>query len=670
MKSEREMRTRQPRPAAPEERRRDATPPPLVDEEGARELEAAWAGLPGFRGWLMATHHRSVAKRYIVTTFVFFLLGGIAALLMRWQLAAPEKHFLNPDTYNQLFTTHGSNMMFLFAVPVMEAMALYLIPLMIGTRNVAFPRLNAYGYWVFLTGGLLLWTSLFFNSAPDVGWFAYPPLSSTFDPGRRADIWAQLVTFTEIAALVAAVEVIVTVAKLRAPGMTLARMPLFVWSMLVTAFMIIFAMPAVMLASNNFLAADRAISTQFLNPAEGGDVLLWQHMFWFFGHPEVYIMFIPGLGMVSMIVATFSRRQVFGYPVMVVSLIVTGFVGFGLWVHHMFATGLPQIGESFFTAASLMIAIPSGVQIFCWLATLWSGRPVWKTPLLWIAGFIFVFVLGGLTGVILASVPLDLQVHDSFFVVAHFHYVIIGGVVFPLMGGVHYWFPKITGRMLSETLGKVGFWLFFIFFNVTFFPMHFLGIMGMPRRVYTYLPETGWGPLNLLSTIGAIGLAVSLVVFLVNVILSWRSGEPAGDDPWGGDSLEWATSSPPAPYNFLHIPVATARAPLWHWRAQGDQRPVVTGMSTDRREVLCTSALDAIPDHRYIMPGPTIWPLVLGIATGITWIGAIFRPTIMVPLGFVLNGLALLGWFWSSKGKASHMPGGLWGQAKRKGLEE
>ncbi|HEX9109242.1 MAG TPA: cbb3-type cytochrome c oxidase subunit I, partial [Longimicrobiales bacterium] len=296
---------------------------PLVDERGRAQLELAWAGRPGFWGWLTSTHHRSVSKRYIVTCFVFFALGGVAALLMRIQLATPENRFINPDLYNQLFTTHGSNMMFLFAVPVMEAMGLYLIPLMIGTRNVAFPRLNAYGYWAFVTGGILLWTSLFFNSAPDVGWFAYAPLSTTYDPGKRADIWAQLVTFTEIAALVAAVEVIVTVGKLRAPGMTLARMPLFVWSMLVTAFMIIFAMPAVMLASNNFLGADRAVSTQFLNPAEGGDVLLWQHMFWFFGHPEVYIMFIPGLGMVSMIVSTFSRRQVFGYPAMVVSLIAT-----------------------------------------------------------------------------------------------------------------------------------------------------------------------------------------------------------------------------------------------------------------------------------------------------------------------------------------------------------
>ncbi len=644
---------------------RPSAPPPLVDERGRADLALVWSGLPGFLGWLTSTNHKSVAKRYIVTTMVFFLMGGILALLMRTQLARPENHFLNPDLYNQIFTTHGSNMMFLFAVPVMEAFALYLLPLMIGTRNVALPRLNAYGYWVFLGGGLLLWVALFFNSAPDVGWFAYPPLSSSYGIGKRPDIWAQLVTFTEIAALVAAVEVVVTVVKLRAPGMSLARMPLFVWAMLVTAFMIIFAMPAVMLASNNFLAADRAVSTQFLNPAEGGDVLLWQHMFWFFGHPEVYIMFIPGLGMVSMIVSTFARRQIFGYPAMVVSLIATGFIGFGLWVHHMFATGLPQIGESFFTAASLMIAIPSGVQIFCWIATLWSGRPVWKTPLLWIAGFFFVFVLGGLSGVVIASVPLDWQLHDTFFIVAHFHYVIIGGVVFPLFAGIYYWFPKITGRMLSERLGKVNFWTFLVGFNVTFFPMHFLGIMGMPRRVYTYLPETGWGPLNLLATLGAFLLAVSVILFLVNVAISWRGGEPAGDDPWGGESLEWATSSPPPPYNFLHIPVATARAPLWHWQARGGERPVVTGLRTDRREVLVTSTLDAIPDHRYNIPGPTIWPFVLGVATGITWIGVIFNVKALL-LGFVLNGLALLGWFWSSKGKRSSFVGGLWGPVEEK----
>jgi cytochrome c oxidase subunit I+III len=611
-------------------------------EEERSRLEKSWAFSSGFVGWFKEVSHTAIGRRYIITAMIMFLLGGIEALLMRIQLSRPENGFLDPDLYNEIFTTHGSTMMFLFAVPVFQGLAIYLVPLMLGTRNTAFPRLNALSYWLFVIGALLLYTGLILNTGPDAGWFAYVPLSGPeYSPGKRVDVWAQMITFSELSSLAASVNIIATVFKHRAPGMSLNRIPLFVWAMLVTAVMVVFAMPAVMLAST-LLAMDRLVDTHFFNIAEGGDPLLFQHLFWFFGHPEVYIIFIPALGIVSAITATFSRRQVFGYLAMVLSLVATGFIGFGLWVHHMFATGLPQLGQSFFTAASMMIAIPSGTQIFCWIATLWSGRLRLKTPLYFIFGFVVIFVLGGLTGIMLASVPLDLQVHDTFFVVAHLHYVLIGGAIFPLFGGLHYWFPKMTGRMLSERLGKLSFWLLFLGFNLTFFPMHQLGLEGMPRRVYTYLPETGWGDLNLLATAGGVVLGLGVATFLVNAAWSLRSGEIAGADPWGGETLEWAIPSPPPPYNFLHLPTVSGRSPLWE---RWDEQPVVTGVGSHRREVLVTATLDAEPDHRDILPGPTIWPLILALGIGVTFIVAIFTPW-GVPIGAVPCAIALVAWFW------------------------
>ncbi|MFL5502294.1 MAG: cbb3-type cytochrome c oxidase subunit I, partial [Gemmatimonadaceae bacterium] len=475
---------------------------PEEDEIRAR-LSSSWNEGSGLWAWLTSTNHKSIAKRYIVTAVIFFILGGLEAGMMRAQLSRPENRFIGPDLYNQIFTMHGSTMMFLFAVPVMEAIGLYMVPLMIGTRNVAFPRLNALGYWMYLFGGILLYVAFFYNTGPDAGWFAYVPLSGPqYSPGKRIDVWAQMITFTEIAALIGAVEIVTTIFKQRAPGMSLNRMPLFVWAQLITAFMIIFALPAIVVSSS-MLAADRLIDTHFFNPAEGGDALLWQHLFWFFGHPEVYIIFIPALGMMSSMIEAFTRRPIFGYPAMVLSLITTAFLGFGLWVHHMFATPLPALGQSFFTAASTAIALPSGVQIFCWIATIWSGRPRYTTSFLFVLGFFVLFIIGGMTGVMVASIPFDLQAHDTYFVVSHFHYVLLGGAVCPLFGAFYFWFPKVTGRMLSERLGKWNFWLFFIGMNVTFFPMHILGLLGMPRRIYTYLPEMGWGGLNLLVSCGA-----------------------------------------------------------------------------------------------------------------------------------------------------------------------
>jgi cytochrome c oxidase subunit 1 len=622
-------------------------PPVAEDLEQVREeLERTWAQPPGLWHWLRSVDHKSIGKRYIVTAFVFFVLAGLEAAVMRAQLSRPENTVLGPDAYNQFFTMHGVTMMFLFAVPIMEAMGLYLVPLMIGARNVAFPRLNAYGYWVYLSGGVFLYVMFFLNTGPDVGWFGYPPFSGPeFSPGKRADVYAQAITFTEIAALVGAVELIVTIFKNRAPGMTLSRMPLFVWAMLVQSFMVLFAMPWVATATQ-FLAMDRLVATHFFNPAEGGDALLWQHLFWFFGHPEVYIIFVPALGFVSAIVATFTRRPVFGYPAMVLSLLATAFLGFGLWVHHMFTTGVPQLGQSFFTAASMMIAIPSGIQIFCWIATIWSGRPRFSVPFLFVLGFIVLFIIGGFTGVMVASVPFDQQVHDTFFVVAHFHYVLIGGAVFPLFGAFYYWFPKITGRMLSERLGRWNFGLFFIGVNLTFFPMHQLGLEGMPRRVYTYLAETGWGDLNLLASCGAALIAVSAVLFVINVVSSLSNGDIAGDDPWGGESLEWAASSPPRPYNFAHIPVVEGRSPLWE---EPGALPVVTGLRTDVRDTLVTTLLDAEPDSKHRHPTPTIWPLLAALATTILFVTLIFTPWGAV-IGTPLLLLALLGWTWPRGG--------------------
>jgi len=615
------------------------------EEKKIQELEDTWINPPGFIGWLRIVNQTNIGIRYINTSLIFFFMAGILGVIMRAQLSSPGNEIVGPEMFNQIFTVHGTAMMFLFAIPMVEGLGAYIVPLMIGTRDLSFPRLSSFSYFVFLIGGITLFGSLFLKVAPNAGWFDYVPLAlKEWSPGKNIDVYATVITFIEISALAAAVELIVTILKQRAPGMSMARMPVFVWSILVMAFMIVFAMPGVVVGSV-MLALDRLVGTVFFDTSVGGDSLLWQHLFWWFGHPEVYIAFLPAAGVVSTIIPVFCRRALYGHTAVVLSMVAIGIISFGLWVHHMFTTGIPDQANAFFSVASAMIAIPSGIQIYCWIATLWTGKPKFSTALLWCMGFVIVFVMGGLTGVMVASVPFDKQTHDTYFVVAHFHYVLIGGVVFPLFGGVYYWWPKFTGKLLSESLGKWNFWLVLIGFNIAFFPMHLLGFMGMPRRVYTYLEEMQWGPLNLLSSIGSYILAIGFLLFIVNVVWTYLKGERSGNNPWGAPTLEWAIESPPRNYKFVEIPQVNSMNPLWD---EETLLPATTGMRTDRREVLITEILTGKIQAVEILPTNTIWPLVLAVATGVAFIGSIFSPWWFV-IAFFLVFLAITGWFWPSK---------------------
>ena len=525
-------------------------------------FNAVWGNPTGWRA-LTVVNHTTVGLRFMVTGALFFLFGGLLAMLLRTQLALPGRDFMRPDLYNQVFTMHGTVMMFLFAVPMMEGLAVYLIPKMIGARDLVFPRLSALGYFCYLFGGLILVASLFLDIAPKAGWFMYTPLSSAaHTPGPNSDFWLLGITFVEISAVSAGVELVVSILRTRTRGMTLDRMPLYAWYILVMAMMIVVGFPPLILGSI-LLELERAAGLPFFEVARGGDPLLWQHLFWLFGHPEVYIIFLPAAGIVSTLLPVFAQRPIVGYRWVVLGVLSTGFISFGLWVHHMFTVGIPQLAQAFFSAASMLVAIPTGVQIFAWLATLWLGRPVYHVPMLWLVGFLVIFVAGGLTGVMLALVPFDWQVHDTHFVVAHMHYVLVGGMFFPLMAGLYYWLPHFSGRMPSVRLGRWGFWLVFVGFNLTFLVMHWTGLLGMPRRIYTYPTGLGWDWPNLISSIGSFVMAIGIATVLLDIVLHFRFGLPAKENPWHADTLEWATNLPPTSYNFASLPEVRGRHPLW-----------------------------------------------------------------------------------------------------------
>jgi cytochrome c oxidase subunit I+III len=624
-------------------------------EERDPELHAAlaetWYSPTGFPAWCSEVNNRPLGVRFMVTSFAFFLIGGILTLLMRIQLMVPNNTFLSPQTFNQLFTMHGSTMMYLFAVPFLEGLALYMLPQMIGSRDVAYPRLTALGYWCYLFGGLVFYASFLVGEVPDAGWFAYTPLSGRAYSGLGLDFWALGLALVEIAGIVAGLEILVTVLKFRCPGMSLGRMPPFVWSMLVVGVMSLFAFTTLLVATL-LLELDRAAGTQFFNPHRGGSSLLWQHLFWFFGHPEVYIIFLPATGIVSAIVTTFSRRLL-GYVLIVMGMIVMGFVSFGLWVHHMYATGLPELSMHFFAAASLMVAIASGVQIFAWIATLWGRRPPLNTPILFTIGFVVIFVLGGMTGVMVAVVPFDWQVHDTYFIVAHLHYVLIGGVVFPIMAGLYYWLPKITGRMLNPKLGYWGFGLTFIGFNLTFFIMHVMGLFGMPRRVYTYPAELGLEIHNQLATVGAFMLAAGFLVFLWDFYRSLHHGEPAGRDPWGGDTLEWTTESPPPTYGFYGAPIVRSRHPLWYAQSVpgGEEfaeraAEEVRGGPIPFRATLATDVITGKPLSIQYLPGPSYVSLYVAAGFVVALVAILMKLYLVAVAGAVVAVGGLIYWLY------------------------
>ncbi|MGE0733088.1 MAG: cytochrome c oxidase subunit I [Acidimicrobiia bacterium] len=613
-------------------------------------LDDAWSSPPGLLGFLSAVNHKQIGLRFVWTAVAFLFVGGIEALLVRVQLARAENDVLSPETYNQLFTMHGTTMMFLFAVPILEGLAMYLTPLQIGTRDMPFPRLNAFGYWCYLFGGVLLNWSLVSGSVPDGGWFAYTPLSGPeFSPSRALDFWLIGITLVEIAGILGAVELIVLLLKQRAPGMNLARIPLFCWSVLVMATMMLIAFPVVLTASL-LLELERKVGAPFYDAAAGGNPLLWQHLFWIFGHPEVYIMLTPATGIVSAVVAAHTGRRIVAYPLVVAALISVGIASFGLWVHHMFTVGLPQVVLGLFAVASFAIAIPSGVQIFAWIATIWEGVPRWRTPMWFVMGFIVTFVLGGFTGVMVASPPFDGQAHDSYFVVAHFHYVLIGGVVFPIFAGLHHWFPTFTGRLPNERVGRASCGLQLVGFHITFFPQHLLGLQGMARRVYTYAEDLGWDALNLVSTAGSFVFGAGVTLFIGNLAWARRRGPRSPRDPWTADTLEWSTTAPPPSYNFVDQPVVSGRSPQWDRQAPAFDAQTLEALAAlahphrGRREVVRTSVFDARPEAIFSLPGPSVLPLCAALALSVALTGVLVDWWPLAIGGAAGFGWALVAW--------------------------
>jgi cytochrome c oxidase subunit 1/cytochrome c oxidase subunit I+III len=627
---------------------------PLVETAGyhsptASKLERLWETKPGLIGALSTVDHKELGKRYIITAFVFLLLGGIEALVMRLQLAQPDEHLLTPEQYNQIFSMHGITMIFLYAQPVLSGFSIYLFPLILGTRDLAFPRLNAFSYWAYLAAGLFLYASFLVGSAPNDGWFNYPPYAlKQYNPGPNMDFYSLGMILLGISTAAGAINFLITTLRTRAPGMSINRLPILTWGTTTSAVGILFSVPAVSLAFF-MLWLDRQFGTHFFDPGSRGQPLLWQHLFWMFAHPWVYIIVLPAMGIVSDALPIFCRRPLVGYTVVVLGTVATMVMGFGVWLHHMFATGLPFLALSFFSGASFVITIPSAVAVFAWIATIWTGKPVITTAFLFFAGFISMFVIGGVSGVMTAAVPADLQLTDTYFVVAHIHYVLIGINLFPVIAGLYVWFPKMTGRMLDERLGRWNFWTILIGFNLAFLPMHWTGLTGMPRRIYTYQDGMGWNTVNLVTTIGSFVLAIGILLLLINIAVSRKRGAIAGPNPWDGPTLEWTTPSPPPAYNFAVLPSVASRHPLWEDRLEEGMghSSIDRGLTLDNgKEILAVSALDGEPVAILKMPEDSISPLVVTIALTAVFAGLLLHWWWFAGVCGVLMLVALAVWLW------------------------
>ncbi len=609
------------------------------------QLTALWETPKSAWGWFATVDHKELGLRYLATAFLFLLIGGIEALLMRIQLARADQAVLSPEVYDQIFTMHGVTMIFWYASPILSGFAVYLVPLMIGARDMAFPRLNAFSYWSFLLSGIFLYVGPLIGQAPHAGWFAYMPYTGTnYSPSYGMDFYALSLIFLTISTTAGAVNFIITILRLRAPGMTISRMPLFLYSTGTISFVILFSLPA-LTAACVFLELDRRWGTHFFQVAGAGDPVLWQQLFWFFGHPWVYIIFLPATGMISLIIPVFSRRPIVGYPYIAIATILTGLVGFSVWLHHMFTVGMSDMAMSFFSAGSMMISIFTIVQVFAWVATVWKGRPVLTTSMYFALGSIALLVIGGLSGVFTGIIPVDWQVHNTYYVVAHIHYVLIGSNLFPVFAGFYYWLPKMIGRKLDETLGKWSFWVMFIGFNLGFFPMHILGMIGMPRRIYTYASGLGLQSMNMLVTIGAFILGIGILMSIINLVVSMRFGQVAGKNPWNADGLEWETDSPPKPYGTVHIPTVVSRHPLW------DDHDEEADPDNDRildqgRLTLTTTWLDAKPYAISTIPKETLAPLIFSITMFVFFAAFVFQFVWLGLASFIATFAVGCYWMW------------------------
>jgi cytochrome c oxidase subunit I len=604
----------------------------------------------GLWSWLTTVDHKRIGILYGVSSFILFLGGGIDALLIRLQLGKPENLLVNPDTYNGLVTMHATTMIFMALMPLTVGFFNYIVPLQIGARDVAFPRLNAFSYWTFLIGALTMTSSYLLRAAPNIGWYGYSPLTSkAFSPELNTDFWVVGLQILGVATIAGALNFFVTIINMRAPGMSLMRMPMFCWTTLITTILILLAFPVFTIALTGLLF-DRHFGTAFFDSLQGADPLFWQHVFWVFGHPEVYILILPAFGVVSEILPVFSRKPLFGYAAMVLATAAIAFLAFGVWAHHMFVTGIGPVGNTFFALSTMLIAVPTGVKIFNWIGTLYGGSISFKSPALFAIGFVSMFIIGGLSGVMHGSPPVDTQHNDSYFVVAHIHYVLFGGTMLSLFAALHYWWPKFTGRMLNEPLGQATFWLMTLGINVTFFPMHFLGVAGMPRRMSIYPSGTGWEFWNLVATIGAFLLAASVWLFIMNAFLSLRRGEIAPNDPWDGATLEWAIASPPPVYNFAKVPTVTARDPFWVDKRANE---AAARLGLPERQPTPVSPDPAI--ERVHMPNTSYWPLVTSVGVSMIFAGFLtpftigFMPTITL-LGIVVLIIGIYAWSFEPAG--------------------